>query len=288
MKYIKYFLQFLIILILFFLFKILGYRNASKLGSKIGKKFGKIIKSDKIILKNISILNEFSKQKIINQNNIVDNVFSNYGRILSDYVFLSNFKNGKLKEYVDIVGINILEQIKKENKRVVFVSGHFNNFELMAMFIDAAGIRLSAIYRPLNNIFLNKIMENIRLKYICKNQIKKGKSGTRELLNYLKRNFSVALMIDQRVTEGIKCKLFDKPAFTTTIPAQIVKKFDCEIVPVHIERYEDIKFKLTINDPIKFEKNENIEEITLKLNKILEKMIIRNPSQWILTHNRWK
>jgi len=288
MKYIKYFLQFLIILILFFLFKILGYRNASKFGSKIGKKFGKIIKSDKIILKNISILNEFSKKKIINQNNIVDNVFSNYGRILSDYVFLSNFKNGKLKEYVDIVGINILEQIKKENKRVVFVSGHFNNFELMAMFIDAAGIKLSAIYRPLNNIFLNKIMENIRLKYICKNQIKKGKSGTRELLNYLKRNFSVALMIDQRVTEGIKCKLFDKPAFTTTIPAQIVKKFDCEIVPVHIERYEDIKFKLTINDPIKFENNENIEEITLKLNKILEKMIIKNPSQWILTHNRWK
>ena len=288
MKYIKYFLQFLIILLLFFLFKVLGYRNASKLGSKIGKKFGKIIKSDKIILKNISILNEFSKQKIINQNNIVDNVFSNYGRILSDYVFLSNFRNGKLKEYVDIEGINILEQIKKENKRVVFVSGHFNNFELMAMFIDAAGIKLSAIYRPLNNIFLNKIMENIRLKYICKNQIKKGKSGTRELLNYLKRNFSVALMIDQRVTEGIKCKLFDKPAFTTTIPAQIVKKFDCEIVPVHIERYEDIKFKLTINDPIKFEKNENIEEITLKLNKILEKMIIRNPSQWILTHNRWK
>ena len=288
MKYIKYFLQFLIILILFFLFKILGYRNASKLGSKIGKKFGKIIKSDKIILKNISILNEFSKQKIVNQNNIVDNVFSNYGRILSDYVFLSNFRNGKLKEYVDIEGINILEQIKKENKRVVFVSGHFNNFELMAMFIDVAGIKLSAIYRPLNNIFLNKIMENIRLKYICKNQIKKGKSGTRELLKYLNRNFSVALMIDQRVTEGIKCKLFDKPAFTTTIPAQIVKKFDCEIVPVHIERYEDIKFKLTINDPIKFEKNENIEEITLKLNKILEKMIIKNPSQWILTHNRWK
>ena len=288
MKYIKYFLQFLIILLLFFLFKILGYRNASKLGSKIGKKFGKIIKSDKIILKNISILNEFSKQKIINQNNIVDDVFSNYGRILSDYVFLSNFRNGKLKEYVDIEGISILEQIKKENKRVVFVSGHFNNFELMAMFIDAAGIKLSAIYRPLNNIFLNKIMENIRLKYICKNQIKKGKSGTRELLNYLNRNFSVALMIDQRVTEGIKCKLFDKPAFTTTIPAQIVKKFECEIVPVHIERYEDIKFKLTINDPIKFENNENIEEITLKLNKILEKMIIRNPSQWILTHNRWK
>jgi len=131
-------------------------------------------------------------------------------------------------------------------------------------------------------------MENIRVKHICKNQIKKGKSGTRELLNFLKKNFSVALMIDQRVTEGIKSNFFGEPAFTTTIPAQIVKKFNCEIVPVHIERYDDIKFNLTIDKPIQLNKNLTIEEITLSLNKILEKMILKNPSQWILTHNRWK
>ena len=95
----------------------------------------------------------------------------------------------------------------------------------MAMFIDAAGINLSSIYRPLNNIFLNKIMENIRLKYICKNQIKKGKGGTREILNFLKKNFSIALMIDQRVTEGIKSNLFNRSALTTTKPAQLVKKY---------------------------------------------------------------
>ena len=73
-----------------------------------------------------------------------------------------------------------------------------------------------------------------------------------------------------------------------TIPAQIVKKFDCEIVPVYIERYEETKFKLTINDPIKFNNNLSVDEITLELNKILEKMILKNPSQWIMTHDRWK
>ena len=131
-------------------------------------------------------------------------------------------------------------------------------------------------------------MENIRSKYICKNQIKKGKSGTRELLSFLKKNFSVALMIDQRVSEGVKSEFFGEPAFTTTIPAQIAKKFDCEIVPVHIERFDDIKFNLTIERPLKFNKNKTLEEITLELNKILEKMVLKNPSQWILTHNRWK
>jgi len=288
MKNIKYFFQFLFILILFFLFKIMGYKNASNFGSNVGKKFGKIIRSNKIILKNLNIIKENSELKIDNEEKLVDDVFSNYGRILSDYVFLNNFKDGSLKKYVNIIGNNYLEDIKSKNKKVVFVSGHFNNFELMAMFIDAAGINLSAIYRPLNNIFLNKIMENIRLKYICKNQIKKGKSGTREILNFLKKNFSVALMIDQRVTEGIKSNLFGKPAFTTTIPAQIVKKYDCEIVPVYIERYDKIRFNLTISQPIKFNNDLSIEDITLELNKILEKMILKNPSQWILTHNRWK
>ncbi len=288
MKNIKYFFQFLFILILFFLFKIMGYKNASNFGSNVGKKFGKIIRSNKIILKNLNIIKENSELKIDNEEKLVDDVFSNYGRILSDYVFLNNFKDGSLKKYVNIIGNNYLEDIKSKNKKVVFVSGHFNNFELMAMFIDAAGINLSAIYRPLNNIFLNKIMENIRLKYICKNQIKKGKSGTREILNFLKKNFSIALMIDQRVTEGIKSNLFGKPAFTTTIPAQIVKKYDCEIVPVYIERYDKIRFNLTISQPIKFNNDLSIEDITLELNKILEKMILKNPSQWILTHNRWK
>ena len=95
-------------------------------------------------------------------------------------------------------------------------------------------------------------------------------------------------MIDQRVSEGIRSNLFGKEALTTTIPAQIIKKFGCEIVPVYIERQDNIKFNLTINKPIKFNNSLSMDEITLELNKILEKMIINNPSQWILTHNRWK
>ena len=288
MKKIKYLIQFIIILFFFLIFKIIGYKNASNLGSIVGRYLGRLIRSDKIILKNLSNIEEYSNSKIDNKEKIVNSVFSNYGRILSDYIYLNKFRNGSLKKFVNIKGYNHLEEIKLKNKKVVFVSGHFNNFELMAMFIDSAGIKLSAIYRPLNNIFLNKIMENIRFKYICKNQIKKGKSGTRELLQFLKNNFSVALMIDQRVTEGIKSNFFGKPAFTTTVPAQIVKKFDCEIVPVYIERYEKIKFNLTINEPIKFNNNLSVDEITLELNKILEKMILKNPSQWIMTHNRWK
>tara|TARA_B110000971_G_scaffold168620_1_gene173022 strand:- start:14 stop:619 length:606 start_codon:yes stop_codon:yes gene_type:complete len=201
---------------------------------------------------------------------------------------MKDFRLSDLSNNIEIKGLEILESIKKENEPVIFVSGHFNNFELMAMQIEKSGINLAAIYRPLNNYFLNEIMEKIRKKYICKNQIKKGMSGTRQLLSFFKKKTSIALMIDQRVSQGIKSNFFNKPAFTTTIPAQFVKKFNCKIVPIYIERKKNINFKLTILEPLQYAPDETIETITLSLNAILEKMIVKNPSQWIWSHNRWK
>ena len=131
-------------------------------------------------------------------------------------------------------------------------------------------------------------MESIRKKYICRNQIKKGKSGTRNLLNFFKKNFSVALMIDQRVSEGESIEFFGNPAKTTTIPAQLVKKYGCKIVPVYIERIKKYNFKMTVNKPIDFDKQLSVQEISLELNKIMEKMILKNPDQWIWSHSRWK
>ena len=176
----------------------------------------------------------------------------------------------------------------EQKKSVVFVSGHFNNFELMAMQLDKYGINLTALYRPLNNMFLNKTMEKIRTKFICQKQIKKGRSGTRELVKNFKGGSSIALMIDQRVREGINVPFFKKPCSTTSIPAQLVKKYDCEIVPIYIERKKDYFFEMTILQPMIFDKNASIEVITAKLNETLEQMILKNIDQWIWTHNRWQ
>ena len=104
----------------------------------------------------------------------------------------------------------------------------------------------------------------------------------------LKKGNSIALMIDQRVTEGIKIDFFGDLASTTTIPAQIIKKYQCDIVPIYIERDRKYYFKMYVSQPIKISSDKSHEEISLHLNKILEKMILKNPDQWIWTHNRWK
>jgi Kdo2-lipid IVA lauroyltransferase/acyltransferase len=286
MKSIKYFVQFLIIITFFLIFKIFGLKISSKISSKIISLIGPLFRSKNLIHSNI-----LRALPNLNQNQVKklsEKMWGNYGRILSEYVFIKNFRKSKKGFNINIEGQEILEKIKKENKPVIFISGHFNNFELMAMHIEKSGINLAAIYRPLNNKFLNIVMENIRKKYICKNQIKKGISGTKKLLSSFKNGISIALMIDQRVSEGIKSNFFKQEALTTTIPAQFVKKYGCKVVPIYIERIKNSGFKLTVNNPIEYNKNDSIKSITQNLNNILEKMILKNPEQWIWSHNRWK
>ena len=233
MKIIKYFFEFIFIITFFFIFKIIGYKNSSNLGSIIGKKIGPIFRSNNKILENLNNCNIGSSDK--ERQEIIKKMWGNYGRILSEYIYIKEFRKNNLNQFIEIEGLEYLNEIKKNNKQVIFVSGHFNNFELMAMEIEKAGINLAAVYRPLNNPFLNIVMENIRKKYICRTQIKKGKTGTRNLLR--KQNFN---------------------------------------------------FKLYIKKPVQFDNQFTIEDITLKLNEILEEMILKNPDQWIWSHDRWK
>ena len=285
MKKIVYFIEFILIKVLFIFFKIIGYKYSSNLGFLIGKIIGPIFRSKELIIKNLEKAN-IQKQNDLKE--IASNVLGNYGRIFAEYIHLKNFRNDKLEKYISIEGLEHLENLKKSKKRAIFISGHFNNFELMAMQIEKAGIELATIYRPLNNFLLNKTMEQIRTENICKNQIKKGRAGSREIIKNLIKGKSIAIMIDQRVREGKKIEFFNNLATTTTIPAQLIKKYNCELVPVYIERRKNNYFRMFVSKPIKIDKNKSILEITKFLNNLLERMILRNIDQWIWTHNRWK
>ena len=286
MKNLIYFLQFIFIIFFFIIFKILRLKISSAIGGKLFQFLGPMFRSKNLIHNNIKKalpnLNDKEIRMINNQ------MWNNYGRIFAEYMFLKNLRSNLNKSNIIVDGQEILDQIKKTNTPVVFISGHFSNFELMAMQIEKAGIKLAAIYRPLNNKFLNIIMERVRKKHICKVQIKKGITGLRDVIKLYKKNYSTALMIDQRVSEGIKIKFFNHDASTTTIPAQLVKKFKMPIVPIFIERFEKINFKITIKQPLHFSENDTIESITKDLNQILEEMILKKPDQWIWSHNRWK
>ena len=281
-KKINYFIQSILVYFFFIIGRILGLSLSRKIFSFIFMFIGPIFKSKKIIKKNLNIFSQ--NISTAEMNKINTNMWKNYGMTFIEYIFLDRFR--KNNKYVELSGLENLADSK--NKPVIFISGHFANFELMSMEITKLNINLATIYRPLNNFFLNPFMEYLRKKYVCKNQIKKGIKGVKESIEFIKKNYSIALMIDQRVSEGSKIKLFNKSSLTTTLPAQLALKYNLEIIPVFIKRLKDNKFQIQFYAGLNPKDFKNKLDLTNALNKILERMITKNPDQWIWTHDRWK
>ena len=283
-KFLNYFLQATIIYFLLFFGRIIGVKLGRSMFSFIFLYFAHYFKSKKVINKNLKI---FKKDiTSIEKNKILSSMWKNYGMTFVEYIFLDRMK--KNSSHIEIKGEEILKDIIEGKKQAIFISGHFANFELMSMEITKRNVKLATIYRPLNNFFLNPLMEYLRKKYVCNNQIKKGIKGVREVMNYIKNGFNIALMIDQRVSEGEKVNFFGQPAYTTTLPAQLALKYKLPIIPVFIERDKNSKFIIEFQNEIDIHNYKNKIDLTLKLNEILEAMIRKNPNQWIWTHNRWK
>jgi KDO2-lipid IV(A) lauroyltransferase len=283
-KIINYFLQSILIYLFFFIGFILGIKLSRKIFSSLFLLIGPIFKSKKIIKKNLNIFDPVMSD--VAKNSIIKNMWKNFGMTFIEYIFLKNFK--KQSSHVKVYGESNLSNLIKTEKPVIFISGHFANFELMSMEIRKKNIKLATIYRPLNNFFLNPFMEFLRKNYVCENQIKKGINGVREAIKFIKDGHSIALMIDQRVSEGEQVNFFEKPARTTSLPAQLANKYNLGIIPVFIERINDNKFKIEFQKEINSDDFKNKLELTKELNRVLEKMITKNPNQWIWTHDRWK
>ena len=283
-KKLNYLLQAIIIYFLFLVGKIIGLNASRKLFSYIFLLVAPRFKSPNIIKKNLKIFS--TNLSLKEESKITSNMWKNYGMTFIEYMYLSFFR--KNNSHITIKGEKNILNLIHSNSQVIFVSGHFANYELMSMEITKRNIKLATIYRPLNNLFLNPLMELLRKKHVCKHQIKKGINGVREAIEYIKKGFCIALMIDQRVSEGEKVNFFNKSALTTTLPAQLALKYNLSIIPVFIERTKQNNFEITFHEEIKPTEFKSKTDLTAKLNKILELMIQKNPHQWIWTHNRWK
>lgn len=283
-KLLKYFFQSIIIYFFFIIGFILKINLSRIIFGRMFSLLGPIFRSKKVIKRNLDIFSRYSTN--LNRKKINKEMWNNFGMTFIEYIFLKNFRNNN--NHITIKGEENINKIIEKKNPVVFVSGHFANFELMSMEITKKNINLATIYRPLNNIFLNPFMEFLRKKYVCNNQIKKGINGVKQSIEYLKKGYSIALMIDQRVSEGEKISFFGHKALTTTLPAQLAIKFNLEIIPVFIERKNNNHFIIEFQKPVDHKKYKDKYSLSKELNKILEKMILRNPYHWIWSHNRWK
>ena len=291
MKIIRYFLEFILVIFFFLVFKIIGLKLSSDLGEIIGKYFGPLFRKKTIAKKNILIAFPDLNENSINE--MIERMWKNIGRIFGEYIHINKFSIMDLKKIkIGFANKNNFEILKKNNKPVVFFSGHFANFELMAKCLQELGFNIGAIYRPLNNIFLNPIMEFIRKKYICPIQIEKGSNGTKKLIKHISTNSPLALMIDQRLSSSIRVPFFNQPASTTTTPAQLAIKYDALLIPVFLKRLEKTNFEFFIEEPLIINRtsdyDKDIFNITQIMNKKIEEFIKKDPAHWLWSHDRWK
>ena len=291
MKIIRYFLEFILVIFFFLIFKIIGLKLSSDLGERIGKYFGPLFRKKIIAKKNILIAFPEFNEKTINE--MIDSMWKNIGRIFGEYIHINKFSIiDQKKNKIVFVNKNNAEILNKNNKPIVFFSGHFANFELMAKCLKELGFNIGAIYRPLNNIFLNPIMEFIRKKYICPIQIEKGPAGTKKLIKHIAANNPLALMIDQRLSSSIRVPFFNQPATTTTTPAQLALKYDALLVPVFLKRLKKTHFEFFIEEPLIVKStndyDKDIFNITKNMNKKIENFIKIDSTCWLWTHDRWK
>ena len=220
-------------------------------------------------------------------------MWRNIGSIFGEYIHINKFSIlDEEKNKIVFINKNNLQILKNNKKPIVFFSGHFANFELMAKCLRELEFNIGAIYRPLNNIFLNPIMEFIRKKYICSIQIEKGSAGTKKLIKHISTNNPLALMIDQRLSSSIRVPFFNQPATTTTTPAQLSIKYDALLVPVFLKRLKKTKYEFFIEEPLVVKKTNNYEKdifnITEIMNKKIEEFIKVDPANWLWSHDRWK
>lgn len=212
------------------------------------------------------------------------------GRTLTEFAIVDRIvaDTGRL----EIEGLERLEAIAAGAGPVVFISGHFSNFELMAAAMVRAGVRVQVTYRAMNNPYVDARVRAVRYRYGVRLFAPKGLDGARELMRALERGESVALMNDQKFNGGIEAPFFGVPAHTAPGPSTFALRFGVPLQPLSVQRIGDsARFRVIVHDPIVLEdtgdRAADIEAGVRRINAFMEERIRARPAEWFWVHRRW-
>jgi len=288
-KRFRYLAEYQIVRLAFWLFMRLKPQTASNVGSKIARFVGKRISVNKLAYDNMSkAIPTLTHSKKLQ---IVDDMWDNLGRIVGEFGHIAKFGVKEAEDYYEIskeTEENI-KQMAESKTGGIMVGAHIGNWEIGPKVFMKHGLDVSAVYRPLNNPYVEKLTTSSRVAKM----ISKSTKGSRQILQEIKKGGYVVILADQKVSEGEPVKFFHDDAITTTSIARIALKYDVPIIPSRSIRIgKEFKFIVEIKKPIDFTKSSDIDadviDLTRKINVQLEDWIKQHPSQWFWVHNRWK
>jgi KDO2-lipid IV(A) lauroyltransferase len=283
---IKHLLEYVTFLIVVRLLKSIGIDRSANICSILARFIGPFLPVTKIARKNLQ--NVFGME--VNHEKIIDGLWDNFGRFIGEFPYLNNMTQQEIDQRVEIIGIEHLEEFKRLNQPFLLFSGHFANWDFALKLANRFYHKFGIVYRKANNPYIDKIINNFRSNSNI-SLIVKGPNGGKDLIKSIKAGHAIAMLVDQKMNDGIKVPFFGKPAMTPHAIAKFAIQFHYPIVPCQVIRTQGSYFKVIIHPPLVFQqtKDNNLDcyNILLKINQILESWIIEYPKQWLWFHNRW-
>jgi KDO2-lipid IV(A) lauroyltransferase len=260
---------------------------ASAFGGWLLRILGPLSANQSVALTNLGFA--FPQMSEAERRALMPAIWDNIGRTFAEFVLMDRINPGSGR--VEIVGRERLEAIKASGKPVIFVSGHFANWEVMMVALFSAGIEAHVAYRPTNNPYVNKRIVEGRATYGIALLSPKGKGG-RDLMLSLRRGVSLAILIDQKDSRGVEAEFFGRPAPTMPGAARMALHYGLAVQPLSVERLRGARFRMTVHEPIELEKTGDAEADilagTTRINAFLERIIRDRPQGWFWVHRRWR
>lgn len=192
---------------------------------------------------------------------------------------------------VEIVGRERLEAVARGHAATIMVSGHFANWEIMAVAFTAVGVDALVTYRAANNPYVDRMIIEGRARYGVKLFAPKGGAGSRELLAALGAGRAVAFLNDQKFNGGVAAPFFGRTVHTAEGPTRLALRFGAPILPMSVQRIRGARFRVVVDEPIHLtstgDRKADLETGVRAINAYMERKVRERPAEWFWVHRRW-
>lgn len=271
------------------LFRLLGLDTASRFGGWLARRLAPVAPAHRTARRNLEAAFPEKDKAAIDA--ILEGMWDNLGRTFAEYAHFRRF-TGYPNDRVEIVNIEIARDAVAKGQGAIALSGHCANWELMALAAWQAGFDGAEVYRPINNPLVNRWIMRQRKRFAYPTQISKNGDNVRELLRTLKDGKVLAMLTDQKHSEGLPVPFFGRDAWTATGPAVLGLRTGAALVPVRMARLKGARFRMTFSPPLEVarsgDKDTDIRTAMIAINASLEDAVRENPEQWLWAHNRWR
>lgn len=287
-KKIKHIIEYGFFELFIAIMKIIGFKNSVAFCGFVARALGPYLKVTKIAERN---LDKVFGQKI-NIKEIIPQIWDNFGKYIGEFPFINKLSDDKMQSMFIMEGLENVKPYQISKKPFLLFLAHQANWDFVIEHITQIYPKFAIIYRKANNPYVDKKILKIRSKDENVLMIAKGPTGAKGLVRAIKNGYSIAMLVDQKMNDGIEIPFFGMPAMTASAIAKLSLQYNYPIVPCQLIRTKNSCFKAILHPEIKYQTTDNKEKdvynIMSLINQTLERWIVENPSQWFWFHNRWK